>query len=122
MAGSANLIFGQSSATASTCDGLSSPSATNLCLPTQVAVDQLGNLYVADTGNNRVLEYNSPLTATTVPGSGDTTADLVIGQGATGTGAAFTTGNCNENSSALTANTMCNPLGVSRSEQQPLYL
>ena len=122
VAGSANLIFGQSSATASTCDGLSSPSATNLCLPTQVAVDQLGNLYVADTGNNRVLEYNSPVTATTVPGSGDTTADLVIGQGATGTGAAFTTSNCNENSSALTGNTMCNPLGVAVDLNDNLYI
>ena len=122
VAGSANLIFGQPSATASSCDGLSTSSATTLCLPMQVAVDQLGNLYVADTGNNRVLEYNTPLTATTVPGSGDTTADLVIGQGATGTGAAFTTSNCNENSSALTANTMCNPLGVGVDPNNNLYI
>jgi sugar lactone lactonase YvrE len=122
VAGSANLIFGQPSATASTCDGLSDASATNLCLPTQVAVDQLGNLYVADSGNNRVLEYNTPLTATTVAGSGDTTADLVVGQGATGTGAAFTTSNCNQNTSALTANTMCNPLGVGVDPSNNLYI
>lgn len=88
----------------------------------QVAVDQLGNLYVADSGKNRVLEYNTPLTATTVPGSGDTTADLAVGQGAIGTGAAFTTSNCNQNSSALTANTMCNPLGVGVDPSNNLYI
>ena len=122
VAGSANLIFGQPSATTSSCNGLSTPSATTLCLPTQVAVDQLGNLYVADSGNNRVLEYNTPLISTTVPGSDDTTADLVIGQGATGTGAAFTTSNCNQNSNALTANTMCNPLGVGVDRNNNLYI
>lgn len=34
-------------------------SATNLCFPRGVAVDSHGNLYVADTSNNRVLEYNT---------------------------------------------------------------
>ncbi|HYK66214.1 MAG TPA: choice-of-anchor D domain-containing protein [Patescibacteria group bacterium] len=120
--GNANLIFGQPSATTSSCDGLSDPTATNLCLPTQVAVDQFGNLYVADSGNNRVLEYNTPLTSTIVPGSNDTTADLVIGQGPSGTGAAFTTGACNQNAGALTVDTMCNPLGVAVDPNNNLYI
>jgi DNA-binding beta-propeller fold protein YncE len=34
-------------------------SATSLCSPSGVAVDSAGNVYVADTANNRVLEYNS---------------------------------------------------------------
>ena len=34
----------------------------DLCSPIGVAVDASGNLYVADSGNNRVLEYNTPLT------------------------------------------------------------
>ena len=43
-------------------------------------MDASGNLYVSDTDNARVLEYNTPLTVTAIPGSGDTTADLVFGQ------------------------------------------
>ena len=37
--------------------------ASGLCLPQGVALDLSGHLYVADTGNNRVLEYDSPLTS-----------------------------------------------------------
>ncbi len=42
--------------------------------PSGVALDGSGNLYVADHSNNRVVEYNTPL-------STNTTADLVFGQG-----------------------------------------
>lgn len=47
--------------------GLNSPSA--------VAVDARGNVYVADGGNNRILRYPNPSSAT-----GTTLPDLVIGQ------------------------------------------
>jgi streptogramin lyase len=47
-------------------------SASTLCFPYGVAVDAAGNVYVAD-GNNRVLEYHTPLTT-------DTVADVVLGQ------------------------------------------
>ena len=120
--GSANLVFGQPDAVSSNCNGNSNPSATTLCLPTQVAADSLGNLYVADAGNNRVLEYNTPLTLTTVTGSNDTTADLVFGQGTPGTGAAFTTSNCNRTLSGLTATSMCNPVGVGIDPQNNVYI
>ncbi|HEX3128004.1 MAG TPA: NHL repeat-containing protein [Thermoanaerobaculia bacterium] len=43
-----------------------------LCIPGGVAVDRDGNLYVADIGNNRVLEFDQPMRR-------DTTADRVIG-------------------------------------------
>ncbi len=49
-----------------------SSSASTLCLPFGVVVDAAGNVYVAD-GNNRVLEYHTPLTT-------DTVADVVLGQ------------------------------------------
>lgn len=48
-------------------------SAGSLCDPTGVAVDASGNLYVADTENNRVLEYDTPLVT-------GTTADRELGQ------------------------------------------
>jgi uncharacterized protein (TIGR03437 family) len=52
--------------------------------PRGLVVDASGNLYVADTGNNRVLRYPLPFAnKTAVPGSStsvDNKADLVIGQ------------------------------------------
>ena len=45
-----------------------------------MALDVADNLYVADQGNNRVLIYLTPLAKTAVTGSGDTTADVVLGQ------------------------------------------
>jgi DNA-binding beta-propeller fold protein YncE len=40
------------------CDGV--PDADELCIPQSVAVDDLGNLYVVDRENNRVLAYDRP--------------------------------------------------------------
>lgn len=51
------------------------PTATSLNGPQGVAVDSAGNLFVADTGNNRVLRFPRPVDQT-----GRITADLVIGQ------------------------------------------
>ena len=84
-------------------------SADSLCNPVGVAVDSHDNLYVADAANNRVVEFNTPLTTTIVPGSGDTTADFVFGQGAAGTD--FTDLKCNNNA-VVSANFMCNPRAV----------
>ncbi|NJO81525.1 MAG: hypothetical protein HC828_01340 [Blastochloris sp.] len=44
-----------------------------LQLPWGMAIDSAGNLYVADSENNRVLQYNTPLTTDTLP-------DQVFGQ------------------------------------------
>ena len=41
----------------------SQPTANTLYNPTGVAVDSNGNLYVADSGNNRVLKYSAPFSA-----------------------------------------------------------
>jgi sugar lactone lactonase YvrE len=81
---SANLVFGQQgSFKSSSCYSVPSISFDGLCVPYGIAVDPAGDLYVADTFNSRVLEYNTPLKVTGVPGSGDIIADLAFGPGGT---------------------------------------
>lgn len=51
------------------------PSRASLSSPRGIAVDSQGNLYVADTGNNRVLRFPRPVDQTERP-----SADTVLGQ------------------------------------------
>jgi hypothetical protein len=64
----ADLVIGQPNFTSAT-SGLS---ASTLNQPSDVALDKAGNLYVADTLNNRVLEFDNPA-------SNDKVADRVFG-------------------------------------------
>jgi hypothetical protein len=75
----ADDVWGQDSFTAGTCNkGLSAPNATTLCFSwgdsnnwtAGVDIDPAGNLWVTDSGNNRVLRFPA----------GSHTADLVFGQ------------------------------------------
>jgi sugar lactone lactonase YvrE len=88
----------------------------SLCGPARMAVDQKGNLYVADSGNNRVLVYNTPFNAASgEPGAGDGVADFVYGQGG-----AFTTRNCNLDGASAT--TLCNPAAVALDGAGNIYI
>jgi DNA-binding beta-propeller fold protein YncE len=83
----ASKVFGQAGFTQDRCNrGRSQPAAATLCLggvegesnprfygSSSLAVDPRGNLYVADSANNRVLVFADPL-------GSDTVADAVIGQ------------------------------------------
>jgi len=114
VAGPANLVFGQShSFTSRECNG-GGVTADSLCLPSGVATDAGGNLYVTDAGNSRVLEYNTPL-------STDTTADTVFGQAGS-----FTSNECNSDSGGFdtpsTANDLCSPTGVATDAGGNLYV
>src|SRR6185369_10663431 len=80
-----------------------------LCLPSGVAADGAGNLYVSDSNNSRVLEYNTPLTT-------DTSADKVFGQGNV-----FTTGACNKGG-VISSNSLCTPVGVTTDGAGDLYV
>ena len=122
---SASRVIGQDSSgsnfTAVLCNsgaGSGGPASANtLCLPEGVAVDPSNNLYVADSNNNRVLEYNSPLTIVGgVTGSGDVTADAAFGQ----TG--FTANTVNAPSGIPGASTLEFPEGVAADSLGNLYV
>ncbi|KKL95064.1 hypothetical protein LCGC14_1858370 [marine sediment metagenome] len=104
----ADLVLGQGgSFTSRTCN-LGGVSASSLCNPWDVAVDGADNLYVADQGNSRVLEYDSPLAT-------DTVADRVIGQGGS-----FTSAACNL--SGLAAESLCFPRGLTSDGDGNVYV
>ena len=119
--GSANLAIGQDvlngkNFTNEGCNTGGAVSALTMCNPHQIAADSVGNLYVADYGNNRVLEYNTPLSTTSVTGSKDAKADYVWGQN----GVVFTTSACNKVS--LTAKSLCDPTAVALDSSNNVYI
>jgi sugar lactone lactonase YvrE len=67
----ADLVIGQPDFTSARANG--GVSASSVFGPFGLAVSATGDLYVADSGNNRVLEYDRPFAT-------DTVADRVIGQ------------------------------------------
>ena len=105
----ADLVFGQASPFTGECNnGIRTPTADTLCGPRDVAVDGAGNVYVADTNNNRVLEYDTPF----VKG---TTAGRVFGQDGS-----FTTQP--QNKGGLSADSMFLPDGVVVDATGALYV
>jgi NHL repeat/Cep192 domain 4 len=82
------------------CDASSTtPAANTLCYPDGVALDQAGDLWVADTGNNRMLEFQPPF-------STNMSATLVWGQ------TDFSSNQCNQAGSNPTASTLCSPTSI----------
>jgi sugar lactone lactonase YvrE len=56
----ASMVLGQPDPAADFCNqGFNAPSASTLCNPQGVALDSSNNLYVSDSGNNRILRYNA---------------------------------------------------------------
>jgi len=102
----ANELYGQPDFKVGTgnIDGIS---ATSMFVPVGVAVDPLtGNMYVADSGNHRILEFADPLN--------DTVADRAFGQGED-----FTTGEFNKG--GLGAGTLFDVAGVACDSAGNLY-
>lgn len=72
----ADLVLGQPDFRTTFAQGPGRTSrTTGFTDPTGLAVDAAGNLYVADSGNNRILRFPKPFTQ-----SGDQLPDMVIGQ------------------------------------------
>jgi sugar lactone lactonase YvrE len=118
----ANIAFGQPDLFSYKCNNgvaggdLAGLGADSLCGPSRMAVDQKGNLYVADSGNNRVLVYNTPFNAASgEPGAGDGVADFVYGQGG-----AFTTRSCNLDGASATS--LCSPAAVALDGAGNIYI
>lgn len=78
----ADLVIGQpdfqQTLTNYPANNANTPNSSGLFNPTGLAVDSSGNLYVADTGNGRVLRFPAPF-ANYTPGTPEQ-ADLVLGQ------------------------------------------
>jgi len=72
----ATLAIGQIDLQTTRVGGPGTPSSIGLSSPTAVGVDANGNLYVVDTGNNRILRFAKPLSQ----GGDFPTPDMVIGQ------------------------------------------
>ncbi|MFB3827278.1 MAG: hypothetical protein ACE15B_10940 [Bryobacteraceae bacterium] len=76
----ADIVIGQPDMARALCNypdnDADKPNQKSLCRPTGIAVDAEGNLWVADSGNGRVLRFPAPFAhQATLPA-----ADLVIGQ------------------------------------------
>lgn len=107
---SAEIVIGQANLTSS----LAGATATRLRTPGNVAVDRSGRIYVADTANNRVLQFPSLLLLQ----PGDTQAESVFGQ------ANLTTSNANYNTrdGQATPEGISNPLGLFVDRMNTLYV
>ena len=106
----ADTVFGQGGSFTSNTANNGGVSTNSLNAPTGVALDAGGDLYIADTSNNRVLEYNTPL-------STDTTADVVFGQGGSSA-----THSCNGGASIASADSLCSPRGLALDAGGNLYV
>src|SRR5690242_5315639 len=80
----ANLVIGQPDFYSNRCDDgtaggdAGGVGADSLCYPEGLAVDSVGNLYVADNRDNRVLEFGQPFLSGVTHGQ---MAAMVFGQG-----------------------------------------
>jgi Abnormal spindle-like microcephaly-assoc'd, ASPM-SPD-2-Hydin len=105
----ASRVFGQAGDfAASGCNRHAmAPGVATLCAPAGLMIDVLGNLWVADANNDRVLEYAAPF-------GSDTSATIALGQGDIGS---FATAGCDNGIAlgdlfGLGADSLCAPAAV----------
>ncbi|MFC2171622.1 SMP-30/gluconolactonase/LRE family protein [Acidobacteriota bacterium] len=109
----ADRVLGQANLTSHSPNrGNTTPASDTLSGPSGVAIDpRTSDLYVADTGNNRVLFF-------TTPHSSDKTADQVFGQGGS-----YSIGDANQGTPDFpTEETLYSPTGVAVDQNGNLYI
>ena len=88
----ATLVIGQQDFFSTLTQGPGGALSTGLNSPTGLAVDGSGNLYVADSGNNRIMRFPAPFQQ---PAGNPPQPDLVIGQKSFNSGNTYNEGgNC----------------------------
>lgn len=102
----ATRVYGQGNSFTSNTANLAGVSASSLYYPFGLALDTSNNLYVADTGNNRVLYY---------PAGGSTTAIQVYGQGGS-----FTSNTANNG--GLSPLSLHNPIDLALDKNGSIYV
>ena len=107
----ATLELGQPSGTAFTSSTANNGgiSASTLSLPSAVAFDRSGALWVADNGNNRVLKYSAPF-------ANGMAAILVLGQGD------FTSNAANQGNASPSATSLAAPQGLQFDSNGALFV
>jgi sugar lactone lactonase YvrE len=103
----ADLVIGQPDFVTTTA---AATSASSLDTPRSVALDAQGNLFVADNGNNRVLQYSAPLT------NNGMAAHKVFGQ------ADFVSSTANAPSGTASASSLSDPRGIAVDAHGYLYV
>jgi uncharacterized protein (TIGR03437 family) len=93
----ADLVIGQPDFYSTFSGGPGTSSSTGLKAPTGIAVDASGNVYVSDSGNNRILRYKTPFKEQ----AGDLPVDLVIGQKTSSSGSSSNQGQTNPSATSL---------------------
>jgi sugar lactone lactonase YvrE len=96
----ASLVIGQ----VDFASNVSATTAIGLSVPTGVVFDGGGNLWMSDTGNNRILEFKPPFAT-------GMSASLVLGQG-----------NFTSNAAATTQNALATPFGLGFDSSGSLYV
>ncbi|HEY3325007.1 MAG TPA: PKD domain-containing protein [Planctomycetota bacterium] len=103
----ATRVIGQPDFTSNTANN-AGLSASTLSAPNSVVIDAFGNLYVSDSGNNRVLEYDAPVASSAA-------ARRVFGQNGS-----FTTGTANNG--GISAATLGGPADLALDRAGNLYI
>jgi sugar lactone lactonase YvrE len=104
----ANLVLGQADFTSVAANRGGAVAANTLNFPIAVAVDGAGRLYVADTGNHRVLVFHPPFAS-------GMAAKSVVGQG-------DFTSNAANRGGAVAADTLNSPRGLALDRRGDLYV
>ncbi len=119
----ADYVFGQSNFADFECNqNLSAPTASTLCMAGfdvgggGVGVDSKGNVYIADFLNNRVLQFDSPLTQPGVSPSTSFSANAVFGQ------TNFTNSSLNLGGANPTASSLAEPIDVKVDSNFNVYI